>query len=63
MSGLPGDADVALVETRHAHDGADERRLARAVMADEAEDVPRHNVEGRVVHRALRAERLHYMVD
>ena len=60
---LTCDADVALVEARHAHDSADERGFAGAVVADESENVARHDVERHIVHRPFRAERLHHMVD
>ena len=43
-------ADAAAVDGLHAHDRADERGLARAVMADEAVDVARFNGEGEVAH-------------
>ena len=56
------DADVALVEPGHPHDGADERRFARAVMTDESEDVARHHLKRHAVHRALLAERLHHLL-
>ena len=56
---LPRNADVALVEPGHAHDGADERRLARAVVPDEPEDVTRHDLQRHAVDRPLRPERLH----
>ena len=60
---LARDADVALVEARYAYDGADKRGFAGAVVADESEDVTRHDIERHVVHGALRAERLDHVVD
>ena len=43
-------ADAAAVDGLHAHDRADERGLARAVMADEAVDVAGFDGKGEVAH-------------
>ena len=47
------DRDLALLKRQNPHHGFQRRRLARAVVADEAVDLPRCDVQRQIVHRQL----------
>jgi hypothetical protein len=55
---LPGEADLAAIRRVKAGDDVDAGRLARAVGADEAQDLARLQVEAQAVQGAERAEAL-----
>ena len=58
LNGVPADRDPAGIELLDADDRLERRGLARAVVADEAVDLPWRDVERQIIHGFLFAEGL-----
>ena len=60
---MPGNKDLALVKLLNAGNGTQRRRLACAVVADEAVDLARGDVQSQIIHGELIAESLGKMFN
>ena len=63
LNGVSADRDLAGIELLDADDGLERCGLARAVVADEAVDLPGRDVKRQIIHGLLFTEGLGQMVD